>query len=173
MRIRPEQPGDEAAIRAVNVSAFAGSVEADIVDALRTGAKPVISLVAEEDREIIGHILFTPVLLAGHPDLALMGLGPMAIEPKRQRRGVGTALVRRGLELCQARGSVAVVVLGHPEYYPRFGFVTAARYGISCEYDALEEAFMVVELRPGALRGISGMVAYDEVFDQFEGETGS
>ncbi len=166
MPIRLEQPGDRSAIRAVNEAAFETTAEANIVDTLRAKSKALVSLVAEAQGRIVGHILFSPVSLAGHSDLLLLGLGPMAVVPEHQRRGVGSALVRRGLELCREQGFAAVVVLGHPEYYPRFGFAPASRYGIRSEYDVPDEAFMIVELRPGSLQGFSGRVTYDEAFNR-------
>jgi len=166
MRVRSEEPDDRPAIRAVNETAFETSVEADIVEALRAKSKSLISLVAEAGGEIIGHILFSPVSLADQADLLLMGLGPMAVVPEHQRQGVGAALIRRGLELCREHGYAAVVVLGHPEYYSRFGFVRASQYRIRSEYDLPDDVFMVVELQPGSLHDVSGRVAYDEVFSR-------
>lgn len=164
MHIRDEEKRDWAAVRAVNESAFETSVEADLVAALRAQAEPVISLVAEDDGTIIGHIMFSPVVLEGHPGLKVMGLAPMAVVFERQRRGVGSSLVRAGLERCRNLGFGAVVVLGHPEYYPRFGFSPAAGYGIGCEYEVPEEVFMAVELQPGYLQGVSGKVKYHAAF---------
>jgi putative acetyltransferase len=112
----------------------------------------------------VGHVLFSAVSLAEHPELDLMGLGPMAVLPQHQRQGVGSALVREGLVQCKRKGCQAVVVVGHPEYYPRFGFASASRYGIRCEYDVPDDVFMVIELVAGTLRGASGLVCYDEAF---------
>ena len=162
--IRAEAPGDHAGVRAVNVAAFETPAEADLVDALRAQARPLVSLVAEEASTIVGHILFSPVTLPGHPALALMGLAPMAVIPGRQRAGIGSALVRAGLEACRRLAADAVVVLGHPAYYPRFGFAPGVRTGLACEYDVPAEAFMVRELRPGALRGATGNVQYHAAF---------
>ncbi|HEY7437740.1 MAG TPA: N-acetyltransferase [Methylomirabilota bacterium] len=160
MRIRSEAPPDRAGVRAVNLAAFQTPAEADLVDELRAQARPLVAMVAEEGGTIVGHIMFSPVTLPGHPALALMGLAPMAVTPARQRAGVGTALVRAGFEGCRRLGAAAVVVLGHPDYYPRFGFIPGVRIGLGCEYDVPAEAFMVRELRPGALRGASGRVQY-------------
>lgn len=165
VRIRAEKEQDEPAIRAVNEAAFERPNEADLVDALRERARPTISLVAEDGDAIVGHILFSPVVLEGHPDLQLMGLAPMAVSPERQRLGVGSALVRSGLEHCKKLGVGAVVVLGHPEYYPRFGFTPAVRFAISCPYEVPEEAFMITELEPGYLSGAGGRVKYHAAFD--------
>jgi putative acetyltransferase len=164
MLIRAEEPRDWAAVHAVNVSAFETSEEASLVDALREQARPLVSLIAEDDGAIVGHIMFSPISLAGHPTLKIMGLAPMAVAPKHQRNGIGSALVRAGLDQCAQLGFGAVVVLGHPAYYPRFGFSSSTRYGIGCEYDVPEEVFMVVELRAGFLQGASGKVKYHAAF---------
>jgi len=148
----------------VNASAFETPVEANLVDALREQARPLVSLVAEENGAILGHIMFSPVVLPGHPALRIMGLAPMAVAPEHQRKGIGSALVRAGLEQCRQLGVGAVVVLGHPAYYPRFGFLPSARFGIGCEYDVPEEVFLIVELQPNCLRGASGTVKYDAAF---------
>jgi putative acetyltransferase len=108
--------------------------------------------------------MFSPVSLSGHPALKIMGLAPMAVAPEHQRKGIGSALVRAGLEQCKQLGFGAVVVLGHPAYYPRFGFSSSTRFGIGCEYEVPEEAFMVVELQAGFLRGTSGKVKYHAAF---------
>lgn len=164
MRIRPEKPADAVAIHAVNEAAFESSIEADIVDALRRNLDEYISLVAVTDDQIAGHIFFSPVSLSGNPNVTIMGLGPMAVLPARQRQGIGSALIREGLRQCENRKCSAVVVLGHPEYYPRFGFVPASRYGIGCKYDVPDEVFMLIELERGSLDGLSGQVGYNQAF---------
>ena len=152
-------------MHSVNVAAFGRSAEADLVDTLRQTAQPLISLVAEVDGALVGHILFSPVSLAGHGGRKIMGLGPVAVVPEHQRRGVGTALVRDGLRRWAALDGEAVVVVGSPQYYARFGFVPASRYALTCEYDVPEEAFMIVELQHGCLRGASGTIRYDGAFN--------
>jgi len=164
MLIRSEQEKDRTAVHAVNVSAFDTPLEANLADALRVRADPIVSLVAEDNGAILGHIIFSPVSLSGHPALRIMGLAPMAVAPVHQRKGIGSALVRAGLEQCKQLGFGAVVVLGHPAYYPRFGFTSSTRFGIGCEYDVPEEVFMVVELHAGFLRGRSGTIKYDAAF---------
>jgi putative acetyltransferase len=167
MIIREERQGDAERIRGVNLAAFETSTEADLVDALRREATPLVSLVAEDDGNVIGHILFSPVTLASEPGLTLMALAPMAVVPSRQREGVGSTLAREGLERCRQLEVAAVVVLGHPEYYPRFGFLPAARLCLRSEYEVPEEAFMVRELRDGVLMGLSGTIRYHRVFGDF------
>ena len=167
MIIREERQGDAERVREVNLAAFETSTEADLVDALRRQATPLVSLVAEDDANVIGHILFSPVTLASDSGLILMGLAPMAVVPSRQRQGVGATLVREGLERCRQLNVAAVVVLGYPEYYPRFGFLPAVRLSLRSEYDVPEEVFMVRELRDGVFRGLSGTIRYHPVFGDF------
>jgi putative acetyltransferase len=164
MQIRVEKECDREAVRAVNISAFETTSEADLVDALRQQAHPIISLVAEENGEVVGHILFSPVSLSGQPNLKVMGLAPMAVAPSQQKKGTGSALVQSGLDHCRKLGFVAVVVLGHPQYYPRFGFSPASQFGVDSEYDVPDEVFMAMELQPDALSGIIGTVRYHSAF---------
>jgi putative acetyltransferase len=164
MLIRTESKNDRDGVHSVNVSAFETTSEATLVEALRDEARPLISLVAEEVGEVIGHIMFSPVTLTGHPDLKTMGLAPMAVSPEHQRKGVGSALVRAGIEECRKLGFSAIVVLGHPDYYPRFGFVPSARFGIRSEYEVPEKVFMAMEINSGALKDKTGTVKYHETF---------
>jgi putative acetyltransferase len=164
MPIRFERPDDAEKIRAVNVSAFGTSAEADLIEALRCVVRPLISLVAEEDRTIVGHILFSPITLSSDPDVRIAGLAPMAVTPAYQRQGIGSALVRAGLEECRSAGFVAVAVLGHSAFYPRFGFVPASRFGIASTYAVPDDVFMALELDAGALRDKPGVVHYHSAF---------
>ena len=164
MLIRAEKGNDQGAVYAVNASAFETSSEANLVDALREQAHPVISLVAEKNEAVVGHIMFSPVSLSGHPALKIMGLAPMAVAPEYQCNGIGSALVRAGLEQCKQLGFATVVVLGHPGYYPRFGFSPSSRFGIDSEYDVPEDVFMAMELQPGILNGKTGRVKYHAAF---------
>jgi len=165
--IREERQGDVERIRAVNLAAFETTTEADLVDALRERATPLISLIAEDDGEIVGDILFSPVTLASEPDLALMGLAPMAVAPARQRQGIGSSLIREGLDRCRQLDAAAVVVLGHPEYYPRFGFSPASRLSLRSDYEVPDDVFLIRELRNGSLTGRSGTIRYHPVFSEF------
>jgi putative acetyltransferase len=164
MLIRAEKENDRDAVYTVNASAFESPSEANLVDALLEQVQPVVSLVAENNGEVVGHIMFSPVSLSGYPDLKVMGLAPMAVAPEHQRKGIGSALVRAGLEQCKQLGFAAVVVLGHPEYYPRFGFLPSSRFGIDSEYEVPEEVFMAMELQPGTLSGKTGRVKYHAAF---------
>ncbi|HKY22585.1 MAG TPA: N-acetyltransferase [Vicinamibacterales bacterium] len=164
MRIRTEQVMDVPKIHAINRAAFNSSTEAVIVDVLRSGAENVISLVAEEDGEIVGHIMFSPVQLTGAEEVRAMALAPMAVTPQRQRAGIGSALVRAGLDECRRLGADAVFVVGHPAYYPRFGFKPASSVGFVCEFDVSEEVFMVAELVAGILDGKTATVHFHSAF---------
>lgn len=148
MIIRPEQPADVDAIQRINTAAFETDAEARLVDALRSAADPFISLVAELDVTPVGHIVFSPATIEGHANINLLGLAPMAVLPQHQRQGIGAALVRAGLEACRERNAHAVIVLGHPNYYPKFGFAPASQFGIACEYEAPDEAFLLQQLTP-------------------------
>ena len=165
MRVRAEAPEDRAAVRRVNELAFDAAAEANLVDALRGSGAAHVSLVAEEDGLVVGHILFSPVTVeSAGGGWEATGLGPMAVLPERQGRGVGSALVREGLKECLRLGREVVFVLGHADYYPRFGFRPAGPLGVTCEFPSPEENFMVAELRPGALAGRTGLVRYRPEF---------
>lgn len=164
MKIRPERAADVPGIRALNLAAFDTSTEADLVDALRLHADPIVSLVADDSQTIVGHILFSPVTLLPSPEVRIMGLAPMSVEPARQRQGIGSALIHEGLARCRRLGSGVVVVLGHAEYYPRFGFTPASRFGLQCEYDVPDDVFMALELEPGILRDRPGTIRYHAAF---------
>ncbi|UCH52036.1 MAG: N-acetyltransferase [Chloroflexota bacterium] len=154
-----------AAIRHINEHAFDGTVEADIVEKLRDRGGLTLSLVATQDNEVVGHIAFSPVKIESeHSSFEAIALAPMAILPAYQCRGIGSQLVRAGLEECRRLGYKAVVVLGHADYYPRFGFVPASTFNLKCEYQVPDEAFMALELSKGALSNVSGTVKYQPEF---------
>lgn len=165
--IREEEPGDLSAIQAINERAFGQREEADIVDRLRDSCKDLLSLVAECDGEAAGHILFSPVVTESeHGAVRGVGLAPMAVLPEHQRKGIGTALVERGLEILRERGCPYVIVLGHPEYYPRFGFVPASKREIECQWPGVpDEAFMILVLDETAMAGVAGVARYRDEFD--------
>jgi putative acetyltransferase len=159
--VRDEQPADLAAIRAVNDAAFDQPLEGHIVDELRRHGAVRLSLVAEVDGRIVGHILFSPVMSTGAEGL---GLGPMAVTPDYQRRGVGTALIEAALARLRAAGCPFVVVLGHHDYYGRFGFVPASRHGLRCEWDVPDESFMVHVIDPAGTAAAAGLIRYRPEF---------
>jgi putative acetyltransferase len=159
--IRPESIMDHAAVHSVIESAFGQSSEADLVDALRIVASPRISLVAVDEDRIVGHIFFSPVSVESENDIfTAIGLAPLAVLPEQQKHGIGSRLVQEGLMECQKIGQDIVFVLGHPEFYPRFGFMVAKEKGFSCEFPVPDEVFMVAELKPGALGAKGGLVKY-------------
>ncbi len=163
--LRDEQPSDRKQIWNVNIAAFESDGEAKLVDSLRESGIDSISMVYEEKGEIVGHILFSPVELAGDDsNLKIMGLAPMAVVPEFQKRGFGSELVRTGIARCLAKKYDAVVVLGYPEYYPRFGFIPSVKYKIKSEYDVPDNVFMVLELKKGSLKGKSGVIKFHEAF---------
>ena len=148
----------------MNGAAFETRLEADLVNTLRQAAHPIVSLVADDGGKIVGHILFSPVTLSGQPDAKIMGLAPMAVLPAEQRRGIGSALVREGLTRCKNLGYGAAVVVGHRDYYPRFGFKPAATFNLTCEYDVPDDVFMALELTPNYLQGRAGAIHYHSAF---------
>ena len=155
MEIRRENPGDVPAIREVNRKAFGREEEVWLVDELRDGDYARLSLVAEEARRIIGHILFSEAVIRTEGgDTKALALGPMAVTPERQGQGIRAALVREGLDRCARMGSRVIVLLGHPGYYPRFGFSAELARSLSSPYSG--DAFMALELVPGALSGVTG-----------------
>jgi len=164
--IRPEMTADIPAIRLVNERSFEQRTEADLVDTLRQAGAITLSLVAVKDERVIGHILFSPVTIeSAGSNFRAVGLGPMAVLPNHQRKGVGSQLVRAGLDNCREAGHEIVIVLGHADYYPRFGFRPSKPLGIQWEHDVPEEVFMICELRNGALAGRQGTVKYHPAFN--------
>jgi putative acetyltransferase len=163
IEIRPETEEDFAQVYQVNSLAFKQENEAKLVEKLRKVA-PHISLVAETEGRIVGHIFFSLMTFEDETS-DFLGLAPMAVLPEFQNQGIGTKLVREGLKIAAEKGCTAVFVLGHPEYYPRFGFAPARAKGFACEYNApAAEAFMTLELEKGALEGKQGLVKYRPEF---------
>ena len=166
VQLRSERPEDFDAIDRVNRLAFGQSEEAEIVARLRTSSAfiPQLSIVAEEDGEIVGHILLTRVELDPPSDARVISLAPMAVVPERQRQGIGSGLVRAGLDAARELGEEVVVLVGHPEYYPRFGFKLASRFGMTNPFPGTEEAFFALALRDDAPIP-AGRVVYPREFE--------
>lgn len=165
--IRPETADDYAAIHEVNLLAFGQEIEPRLVEALRRLPDfiPELSLVAVEAGQVVGHILFSPFVIETKDGaVPALTLAPLAVRPEFQNQGVGSQLVRDGLERCRTLGHRIVVVVGHPPYYPRFGFSPARARGLEAPFPVPDEAFMVLELVPGALDGVASMVRFPPPF---------
>jgi putative acetyltransferase len=169
IEIREEDAGDRDVVRDVLQSAFAPrDAEARLVDLLRRRQRASIALAAVADQRIVGHILFSPITIASAPEgFRGLGLAPVAVHRDFQSRGIGSMLIREGLERCKQGGYDAVVVLGRPNYYPRFGFRVANAYGLENEYGA-GDAFMVLGLKDGILDKVNGLVRYAPEFRELD-----
>ena len=167
LSVRRELPQDIDSIRYVNEQAFGQKQEANLVDELRNRGVVTLSLVAITLDDIVGHILFSPVTVNSETSsFEAITLAPMAVLPGYQKKGIGSQLVCAGIEECRVLGHEVVVVLGHPDYYPRFGFVPARPKGIECEFEAPDEAWMILEIREGALAGRRGTVRFQPEFQE-------
>lgn len=166
--IRPETTQDREAIWNVNKAAFDGDAEANLVDQLRDGGFVEVSLVAEVDDKIVGHILFSRVTInTTVGTVEAVSLAPMAILPSHQRQGIGSKLVEAGLEACRAKGHKIVLVLGHADFYPQFGFSVELARPLENPFGD-GDVWMARELVPGVLAGVAGRVEYPPPFMMFE-----
>jgi putative acetyltransferase len=162
IEVREERSGDAAAIRDIHTRAFGQEQEANIVDALRSNGAVRLSLVATVNGRSVGHILYSPLTIGG--TFAGAALGPMAVLPECQRQGVGSELVEKGTQRLRNDGCPFVIVLGHAEYYPRFGFRPASTYGVTCEWEVPDEVFMLLVLDEAGTLDISGLAKYRHEF---------
>ena len=164
--IRTETSNDYKTIFEVNEMAFNQNDESRIIERIRKSKNflPELSLVAEENGEIVGHILFSKIIIKGKQEFDTLALAPMAVIPGKQRQGIGKALVWTGLERAVELGFDSVIVLGHHDYYPKFGFEKASKWSIYCPFNVPDEAFMAIELIEGALKNKTGTVQYPEEF---------
>ena len=161
--VRGEIASDHVVIHRVNEAAFGSLEEANLVDALRAEGNVLLSLVADRDGQVVGHILFSRMWIdTALGEIEAVALAPMAVLPEYQRQGIGRRLVPYGLDALQGHGERIVIVVGHPEYYPHFGFSTALTRSLESPFSP--EAFMALELRPGALDGVRGRVRYARAF---------
>lgn len=166
VRVRTENTGnpeEQAMIRAVNETAFGGSEEADLIERLRNGGHALISLVAERSGRIVGHAMFSRMWIQTSSALkSAAALAPVAVLPEYQRKGIGSLLIQHGLEMLRVNGETIVIVVGHPGYYPRFGFSTDRAKSLDGPFP--REAFMAMELRVGVLDQLHGSVIYPPAF---------
>jgi putative acetyltransferase len=161
IEIREELPQDAADIRDVNKRAFGQDQEGNIVDALRSNGAASLSLVATIDGRVVGHIMFSPIAVGSEVGAAL---GPMAVLPEHQRLGLGSKLIEAGIQKLKDAGWPFIIVLGHAEYYPRFGFRPASAFGVKCEWDVPDEAFMLLVLDEAKMRRVVGLAIYRHEF---------
>jgi putative acetyltransferase len=166
--MRPEAATDFQGIKEVNDLAFGQPNESLLVEKLRSHPDFIkeLSIVADLDGSIIGHILFFPIEINQNLNTyQSLALAPMAVTPDYQNKGIGGQLIRTGLEIAKERGFKSVIVLGHKDYYPRFGFAPAAKWRIIAPFDVPEEVFMAIALVPDGLKNISGRVKYPKEFE--------
>jgi putative acetyltransferase len=162
--IERESLADRAKIDQVLRAAFPGAEEARLVEELREGQHARVALLARRNEDLVGYILFSGVsIAAGGAQIAALALAPLAVLPACQKQGIGSALVRMGLAICQQQGHERVVVLGHPRYYARFGFSAELAAALESPFGG-GEAWMALELVPGALRHVKGRVTYPQPF---------
>ena len=161
IEIREEQPDDIPAIQDVNRRAFGQDQESNLVDALRTNHAVLLSLVATLGDRVVGHILYSPAVIGGVEGAAL---APMAVVPEHQRQGIGSRLVSAGNQKLKEAGCPFIIVVGHADFYPRFGFSPARVRGITCEWDVPDDVFMVLALDPVKTTGMTGMAEYRREF---------
>ncbi|HET9487553.1 MAG TPA: N-acetyltransferase [Chryseosolibacter sp.] len=167
--IRSELPDDYAAIKTVNDLAFGQPNEGTLVEKLRLNPYFIkeLSLVAVDNSTVIGHILFFPIKIRSNSEAhASLALAPMAVLPDHQNKGIGGKLVRQGLKVAKQLGFKSVIVVGHKDYYPRFGFSAASKWGIRPPFEVPDESFMAKPLIKDGLKGVSGLVEYPEEFSQ-------
>ena len=161
MIIREEQPADISLIREINQRAFEQEQEANLVDALRSNGAATLSLVAVVDDAVVGHIMYSPARIGA---VEGAGLAPMAVLPTHQRRGIGSQLVEVGNAKLREHDCPFIIVLGHPGFYPRFGFRPARPLGVTCEWDVPDDVFMIALLDEHRMRGVTGLAKYRPEF---------
>lgn len=170
LKLRKETPDDFKEVFEVNQMAFGQDNEAKLVDALRSNPAvfvPELSIVATEDHKIVGHILYTKINIKDDKGniYESLGLAPMAVRPALQKKGIGGQLIKKGLEVAKDLGFKSVIVLGHENYYPKFGFEPAVKWNIKAPFDVPSNAFMAIELEQNGLKSISGTVIYPKEFE--------
>ncbi len=163
MRVRPADDADLDHIDRIHTAAFASPTESHIVRSLRDRGKLTVSLMIECSGEAIGHLAMSPVQVDGS-SATILAIGPIAVIPERQRQGVGSELMREGINRSRRGGVAAIILLGDPAWYRRFGFKPASMYGLRCRWTD-GPAFQVLVLDPDAISNVTGEVRYDACFD--------
>ncbi len=166
--IREEKEKDCKKIYEVNKVAFGQEKESKLVDKIRKSENyiPGLSLVAETGGRIVGHILFSKMRIIGSSVFETLTIAPLAVIPDFQRQGIGSALVKEGMKKARELGFDSIILVGHKEYYPRFGFEKASKWNIKCPFTVPEEAFMAIELTEKALEGKAGTIKFsDEIME--------
>ena len=168
IQIRKEKDSDFEAIKFVNDQAFKQPLEGNIVEKIRNTDSEILSLVAETDNQIVGHIFFSCAEITDHPEIKKgMGLAPMAVLPEYQKQGIGSMLINKGISILKNQNVPFVIVLGHPEYYPKFGFEKASEYGIQSQWDDIpDEAFMILILDRDKMKNVKGVARYREEWNE-------
>jgi putative acetyltransferase len=161
LAIRQEHSEDIAAIRGVNNSAFGREQEGTLVDTLRSNAAAMLSLVATDNGRVVGHILYSPASVGS---VAGAALAPMAVLPDYQRQGIGSELVRAGIQRLTNAGCPFIPVFGHVDFYSRFGFRPASTHGIRCDRDVPDEVFMLLVLDEQKMQSVAGLAKYGDEF---------
>ena len=166
LTIRTEGEKDYERVYEINKLAFQQEDESKLIENIRKGENfiPELSLVAEIDNQIVGHILFSKIQIIGSSVFESLALAPMAVIPDLQKQGIGTALINKGMKKAKEMGFDSIIVLGHSEYYPKFGFLKASKWNITCPFEVPDEAFMAIELTEKAFDGKSGIVKYPDEF---------
>ena len=162
IEIREERADDIAAVRDLNRRAFGQDQESNIVDALRANGAALLSLVATLNDQVVGHIMYSPVSVTGN--VSGTALGPMAVLPQCQRQGIGSKLIEAGNRKLKDDGCPFIIVVGHADYYPRFGFKPASEHGIKCEWDVPDNVFMLLVLDQAKMAGVAGSAKYRPEF---------
>ncbi|MCD8486573.1 MAG: N-acetyltransferase [Desertifilum sp.] len=168
LEVQAETPDDLSAIRQVISDAFCQPQEANLVETIRHSDNfiPALSLVAKQEGRVVGYLLFSAIAIVAETQVyRALALAPLTVQPKWQKQGIGTRLLQYGLERCQNFDYPVVIVLGHPEFYSRFGFQTASQFKIYPPFEVPDEAFRVRENQPGSLHFICGKVQYPRYFE--------
>ncbi len=166
--IREESKNDFSAIKQTNDKAFGQSKEGKVIDKIRKSDSQMLSLVAEINNTIVGHIFYsTAEIMHNDESIVGMGLAPIAVLPEYQKQGIGKRLINESLNIIKAQSVPFIIVLGHEDYYPKFGFEIASKYGIKCQWDDVpDEAFMIMILDKEKMSDIRGVAKYKDEWNE-------